>query len=83
MPGGGHGRGMWPWWMGGWGWLWAALLVVVIVLLVVWITRGSGPPSTGGGRDDALRILEERFARGEIDREEFEARRRTLRGRSP
>jgi putative membrane protein len=83
MPGGGHGRGMWPWWMGGWGWLWVTLLVLVIVLLIVWITRRSAPPSRGGGRDDPLRILEERFARGEIDREEFEARRRSLRGGPP
>jgi putative membrane protein len=80
MPGGGHGRGMWSWWMGGWGWLWIALIVLVIVLLVVWITRRSGPTGRSGGGDDALRILEERFARGEIDREEFEGRRRTLRG---
>ena len=32
-------------------------------------------------RDRALEILEERFARGEIDHDEFEARRRTLRGK--
>jgi putative membrane protein len=83
MPGGGHGRGMWSWWMGGWSWFWFALLVLVIVLLVVWITRRSGPTDGGGGGDDALRILEERFARGEIDREEFEERRRTLRGGPP
>jgi len=80
MPGGGYGRGMSGWWMGGWGWLWIALIVVVIVLLVLWVARRSGPPGgAGGDRGDALRILEERFARGEIDREEFEERRRTLR----
>lgn len=32
---------------------------------------------------EALSILEERFARVDIDREEFEERRRTLRGGSP
>jgi putative membrane protein len=83
MPGGGHGRGMGSWWMGGWGWLWFALIVLVIVLLVVWITRRLGPEGSRGGGDEALRILEERFARGEIDREEFEERRRTLRGGPP
>ncbi len=68
--------------MGGRGWLWIALIVVV--LLVLWVARRSGPPGgAGGDRGDALRILEERFARGEIDREEFEGRRRTLRDGPP
>lgn len=83
MPGGGHGRGMWSWWMGGWGWFWMALIVVLIVLLIVWLIRRSGPTGTHTGGDESLRILEERFARGEIDREEFEERRRTLRGGPP
>ncbi len=77
---------MWGWGMGGWGWLWLVLIVVVIVLLVVWITRRTGPTGGSGGgvdRVEALRILEERFARGEIDREEFEERRRVLRGGPP
>jgi putative membrane protein len=77
---------MGSWWMGGWGWLWIALIVLVIVLLVVWITRRAGPTASGGGGggdDDALRILEQRFARGEIDREEFEERRRALRDGPP
>lgn len=74
--------------MGGWGWLWLALIVLVIVLLVVWVRRRSGPGDSGPGDrgvggDDALRILEERFARGEIDRDEFEERRRALRGGPP
>ena len=83
MPGGGHGRGMWSWWMGGWGWLWFVLIVLVIVLLVAWNTRRSGRAGRGDGEDDALRILEERFARGEIDREEYEERRQALRGGPP
>ncbi len=73
--------------MGGpWGWgtgsiLFLALIVIGVVLLV-------RPPSRGeGGRDDdaARRILDERFARGEIDEEEYEQRRKILgtrRGRS-
>jgi putative membrane protein len=87
MPGGGHGRGMSSWWMGGWGWLWVTLTVLVIALLiallVVWITRRSGPTDRNSDRDGAVRILEERFARGEIDSEEFEERRRALRGAPP
>jgi putative membrane protein len=43
------------------------------------------PPSTTGptpgGPDAALRVLEDRFARGEIDAEEFTKRRDLLQGR--
>lgn len=70
--------------MGGWGWLWVTLTVLVIVslivLLVVWTSRHSGPAGGSGDRDGALGLLEARFARGEIDREEFEERRRAPAG---
>lgn len=77
-------------WHDGWGWghmffgsfmmllFWGALIVLV-VLAVRWFGHGStrvDEKSSGGSR--ALEILEERFARGEIDKEEFEERRRTL-----
>ena len=57
-----------------------AVAVVVVVLLVRWLggsKHGVGPriPS----ERDPLDILKERFARGEIDKDEFEERRRMLR----
>jgi putative membrane protein len=64
--------------MMGWAWLlvWVlflALLVVGVVFLVRSLTdRGD----RAGSR--AMAILEERFARGEIDRDEFEERKRAL-----
>jgi putative membrane protein len=58
----------------GWHLIWWVLVIVVVVLLVRSLS--------GGGRltdeNRALRILEERYARGEIDKTEFEARRRDL-----
>ena len=48
-----------------------------IVFLVVWAVRSTS--STRAGRQsEALDILQRRFANGEIDRDEFEARRRVL-----
>ena len=74
----------------GWGgWLVMSLMMVgawaVLILLVVWIVRQPAPGTSEGGRtprgSTALGILEERFARGEIDRQEFDDRRAALQGR--
>ena len=57
------------------------LIIVAIALLVPWL-RGQGARSRPSGPDRdpnrALAILEERYARGEIDHDEFERRRRDL-----
>jgi putative membrane protein len=58
-----------------------ATVVTVVVLIVRWF---GGPPYWGPPQDfrqprkTSLDILEERFAKGEIDKEEFEERRRVL-----
>ena len=81
-----QGPGPWPMhdWTG-WGWgggMWLGplfmiallvLLIAAIVALVRWMGGGSGD---GGGRVRTARdILDERYARGEIDREEYQRRR--------
>ena len=55
-----------------------AAIVAVVVLMLRWLggSHGSAPPPPPGRTP--LDILKERFARGEIDREEFEERRRVL-----
>jgi len=56
-----------------------AATVVVVVFLIRWLggsTHGMGP-QTPAAREP-LDILKERFARGDIDKEEFEERRRLL-----
>ncbi|HHC07703.1 MAG TPA: SHOCT domain-containing protein [Actinobacteria bacterium] len=70
---------MWGPWMG-FGGLWMLLIVVGIVLLVIWAARGvaEGGGSGASSPKRALEILDERFARGEIDEEEYRTRRRLL-----
>lgn len=77
-------------WHDGWGWgvagFWAMLLLMVlfwgaVVALVAWAIREFRPKAEPPfGRGDAIRILEERFARGEIDADEFQRRRDILQG---
>lgn len=59
------------------------LVFVALVIGSVWLIGravGSGRPSGDStGSDSALRILEERYARGEIDGDEFHQRRNVLR----
>jgi putative membrane protein len=57
-----------------------AAVIAVAVLLVRWLGgpwQGVGQHQMPPGRTP-LDILKERFARGEIDKEEFEGRRRVL-----
>ena len=59
------------------------LFLALIVLGVLLVARGSsndGKPSRGSDGGSALAILDERFARGEIDRSEYDERRRILTG---
>ena len=57
--------------------LFIAAIVVLVVLAVRWL-GGTGGAAPRGSQSRALEILKERFARGEIDKEEFEERRRAL-----
>ncbi len=77
-------------WNGGWyGTIFGPLFMIValgaviavVVLLVRWLGGpwiGVQPPYQPPPGRTPLDILKERFARGEIDKEEFEVRRRVL-----
>jgi putative membrane protein len=73
-------------WGGGWGFgiLHMLFSVVVFVLVVAFIvslfTHGTNwrSDSRAGGRSTGLSLLEERYARGEIDREEYLQKKRDL-----
>lgn len=68
----------WHWGFGFGHWIFGILFWVVILFLLVAVVRGVS--GFGGGRREkrALDILEERYARGEIDQEEFERKKRDL-----
>jgi len=75
---------MGPGMMDGWGMGWLGgifmmaiwvLIIVGLIFLIRWLvhnTRSDSRPASGGGSSRPLDILKERYARGEIDREEFE-----------
>ena len=73
------------WWGGGWygmifGPLFMILVLAVVIAVVVLLVRwadGQGQVTAPPHRTP-LDILKERFARGEIDKDEFEERRRVL-----
>ena len=79
---------------GGWGWgawfamgfmmlaFWGLIAVVIIVAIRSLGHRPDGPSAGAtSSEDDALRILDTRFARGEIDADEYTSRRDLLRKR--
>ena len=85
---------MYDWHHGGWGpggWIVMGLMMLaflsLVAVLVVYVVRNpnrSAPEqaaSGGASPDSALRILDERFARGEIDADEYNQRRALLRSR--
>ncbi len=80
---GGYGPGMmgrWSYRLGGWAGLpilFAVLIVAGLGLVGVWaLQEGRHRPPTAGRRP--LDILKERYARGELTREQFEQMRREL-----
>lgn len=69
----------WGGWGFGWGgfdllhMLWWLLVIAGVIIFVKWLAASGRAPA-----DRALDILKERYARGDIAREEFESRKRDL-----
>ena len=82
------GWGMVPGMMGGWGMGWFGmifmlvfwvLVIVGLVFLIKWLIQTTSSGKTDGGiGPKVIDILKERYARGEISKEEFETMKQDL-----
>lgn len=72
----GYGPGPWMFF----GPLFMIILIAACVLFMFFMMRRHRCGHGGGHGDSAAQILKERFARGEIDKAEYEERRRVLEG---
>ena len=70
---------MWEWhnmgFAGGFMWIFWILSIFAIAML---LKAGVSDSNSGGHRETPLEILEKRYARGEIDEEEFQRRKKEL-----
>lgn len=67
------------------GWFGGGIMMLVfwvlLIVFIVWMVReisGKNSPSHSGS--NALEILKERYAKGEIDKEEFESKKKDISG---
>ena len=82
-----------PWWYGPWDGSWFIFPIVFCAVMMIFMGRGhmggmghttrmrywdGGWPNDGQHTDPALETLRERFAKGELTREEYEDQRKTL-----
>ena len=74
--------GDWGGWGMGFGWIFMilfwALVILGILALARWLFSPGGSGGSGGSGRAPLDILKERYARGEINREQYEQMRRDL-----
>ena len=89
---GGYRTGhMGGWMMGNWGMGWFGMIVMLlfwvlviagIVFLIRWLVQGTGgrnrSGSNAGTGSQAMDILKERYAKGEISRDEFESMKKEI-----
>ena len=87
---GGYGNGhMGRWMMGDWGMGWFGmifmllfwvLVIVGIVFLIRWLVQSTGSRSSSDARtgSQAMDILKERYAKGEINKAEFESMKKEI-----
>lgn len=70
------GFGMHGWGMGWW-WIIGLIVIIAFIMLIVKSMNRNTRPTNANERS-ALDILKDRYAKGEIDKHEFEERKRSL-----
>lgn len=87
MMGWGFGNGLYGysgnggfWWMGLVGMAVQLIFWIIVISLGVYLFRRYSPRSSSGNRgfENAVGLLQERYARGEIDSEEYQRRKADL-----
>ena len=63
--------------MGAFGGLWMLIFWAVFIVFIIWIVREISGRKTSD-KSKALDILKERYAKGEIDKKEFEGKKKDL-----
>jgi len=63
--------------MGGFMWIFWIIVIVGLVILIKWIAQQNKPVESKI-EENSLEILKKRYARGEIDKQEFEQKKRDL-----
>lgn len=76
------------WMHGGWGMglgllFWVAIAVVLVLAARALLASRGEPAARVGPRETPIDILQARYARGDISREEYEQKRRDLSERGP
>ena len=64
----GMGVGMWVFWM----------VLILIVVFIVWALANKSSGQFDTGHEDAMDILRNRYARGEITKDEYESMKQEL-----
>ncbi len=67
----------------GWGWtifgsIFMILFWAAVILLIIWLYKQIRGPQAAAPQETALDILRKRYASGEIDKKEFEQKKKDL-----
>jgi len=65
------------WMFGGFMWVFWILVIVGLFFFIKWLVQQNRPGETRQN-ESSLEILKKRYARGEIDKEEFEQKKKDL-----